>query len=260
MNQKIMERLRKCQIYILDEFDKLCKKHGLRYYLMYGTLIGAVRHKGYIPWDDDIDVGMPVEDYKKFLKIGKNELPDSLFLQTDQTDCYHARFFAKIRMNNTAFEPTESLQAKKHTGIFIDIIPLYKRDKKHNMLQKVRVKLGDIMNEVLIGKREKNKLCRKIYAPVYIMPSGFIAKLRNWLWDTKGALYYGFGYYHPKEAFEPSVELEFENKRYPAPKEYDDILHTIYGEYMQLPPPEKQVTHNPVRISFDLSGPDEVLD
>ena len=262
MNPRVMAQLRQRQLTILNTFDEICRKHDLRYYLMYGTLLGAVRHNGYIPWDDDIDVAMPIEDYLKFLKIGQQNLPENMFLQTDMTDSYHARFFAKIRMNNTAFVPQESLTSKKHVGIFIDIFPLYKRPPQQNSLKKIRIKLGNIIDTVLIDKRERNKLSRMIFLPFYILPSKLLAKLRYKLWNLQSDYYYEFecNDYYPIEIFESTIDLIFEDRAYPAPKDYDKVLRTLYGDYMQLPPEDQRVTHNPFRISFDLSGPDENLD
>ena len=87
------------EVTVLDELDRICKKHGLRYYLTAGTLLGAVRHGGFIPWDDDIDVAMPREDYDRLYRICKTELRDGFFFQCEKTERLHTFFFAKIRNN-----------------------------------------------------------------------------------------------------------------------------------------------------------------
>lgn len=125
MDNEILEKLHVVEVEILDIFVWICNKYNLKYYLCYGTLIGVIRHQGFIPWDDDIDVAMPLEDYNKFVKIAQSELGDKYFLQNDKTDKYFGRCFSKIRKNGTAFYSKGDKNEKKHHGIFIDVFPLF---------------------------------------------------------------------------------------------------------------------------------------
>lgn len=119
-----MLRLKACEVSMLKEFIEICEKLGLRYYALYGTLLGAVRHQGFIPWDDDIDVGMMREDYEVFVREGQKYLSEHLFLQTYESDPEYISGYAKIRDNNTTFIETSVKSRKMNHGIFIDIFPL----------------------------------------------------------------------------------------------------------------------------------------
>lgn len=117
--------LRKAQLKMVDiliEFDKLCIKYDIKYWISYGTLLGAVRHKGFIPWDDDCDICMMRADYNRFMKIAIKELPDNLILQNRKIDPNYPENMTKIRMKNTKYiEHGESENEKYHQGLFIDI-------------------------------------------------------------------------------------------------------------------------------------------
>lgn len=119
-----LRQLQKTELSILKRFKQICDKHHLRYYLYGGTLLGAVRHEGFIPWDDDVDVCMPYSDYEIFLNVAKKELGEDYFLQTSESDKHFVAPFAKIRLNNSTF--LDSKFAKRHInhGIWIDIFPL----------------------------------------------------------------------------------------------------------------------------------------
>ena len=121
-NDDVLKRIQAAELYLLVAFDKVCRDNGLTYFLDSGTALGAVRHGGFIPWDDDIDVGMPRKDYERFMQIGQNLLPSNIFLQNRDTEANYLRYAAKLRLEGTVFPETNELPYQ-HNGIFIDIFP-----------------------------------------------------------------------------------------------------------------------------------------
>lgn len=145
------EQLRQLQLAehkMLCDFAKICDKHNLTYFLDFGTLLGAVRHQGFIPWDDDVDVTMPVEDYKKFLKIAQEELGDEYFLQTSDTDIDFHYSFAKIRKNGTTFFRKQFKEWNVHQGVWIDIFPIVNVNSKMDF--KIKKNIIKICNYILM--------------------------------------------------------------------------------------------------------------
>lgn len=121
------EELRKMQLLQVDmiaELDRVCRKHDIKYVLYGGTMLGAVRHKGYIPWDDDADLAMLREDYEKFKKVAHELNPDICFFQDSDTDKYYRWGYAKLRRTGTEFIRSGQEHLKCKTGVFIDIFPL----------------------------------------------------------------------------------------------------------------------------------------
>ena len=131
MNTPEQKRLKEIELAIFRAFIDVCDKLNLKYYLLAGTLLGAVRHQGFIPWDDDIDVGMPREDYEIFVEKGQALLPKEYFIQTFKTDPDYAANFAKIRNCGTTFLETSVRNCNINHGVFIDVFPLhvYSADK-----------------------------------------------------------------------------------------------------------------------------------
>ncbi|MDR2474293.1 MAG: LicD family protein, partial [Bacteroidales bacterium] len=125
MEKTALRRLQLVELAILDEFARRCEAHGLRYFLAYGTLIGAVRHKGFIPWDDDVDVGMPREDYEKFILLCKKDQGGQFYLQEYRTYQKYWHIYAKFRKNNTRKIEADPPPPEpgEHRGINIDIFP-----------------------------------------------------------------------------------------------------------------------------------------
>ncbi|MBR7189908.1 MAG: LicD family protein, partial [Oscillospiraceae bacterium] len=119
-----LRRLQLMQLKILKEFVRVCQKHGFRFYIMNGTCLGAIRHGGFIPWDDDIDVGMYAEDYDRFIRCGA-DFGEEFFLQTIETDPGFKTMIARIRLNGTTILEKDFIDADIHHGVFIDVYPLF---------------------------------------------------------------------------------------------------------------------------------------
>lgn len=231
---------------MLDTFDGLCKKHALTYWIDFGTLLGAVRHKGFIPWDDDLDVSMPIEDYRKFLQIAQQELPRDIFLQTSVTDPTFKESFAKLRdCYSTITENHETEEwLKKHSyhrGIFIDIFPsaLYPRMprlfRKALMRATVRSRYKAYVTEKnILSNRFIYHICRGIWfllSPFKKVGFGMTPE------DN------GYMYVSPLSNLHPLTKIEFEGKLYPAPHNPHHHLSTMYRDHMTPPPAEKRVPH-----------------
>lgn len=272
MKKETLYKLHEIQVQILDETVRICEKHNLKYYLIGGTLLGALRHKGFIPWDDDVDIVMPRDDYERFKNISKNELSNDFFMQDGNDDQYD-RLFLKIRKNNTYFVEGIYRNAKMHQGIFIDIFPLdCSDDFKISSYAKIKCKFGRIICRYFGVKNGRTTATgyMKMFKPILnCFPRKTLVKFRDFCFISKrthkSKYYVNFGSQYgiekqtiPIDKFEPADKLEFCGKFYDVPGDYRYFLNRIYGaDYMQLPPVEKRVTHGPVRLSFDTQGPDE---
>ena len=243
--------LRKAQLIMLDmliEFDAICKKHQLRYWLDSGTLLGAVRHQGFIPWDDDIDLSMPVEDYNQFLSIAQTELPGEIFLQTSQTDKNFKFDYTKLRSNKARIVEfhEKDKDINYHQGVFVDIFPMLTIDntaenKKYydNTLKEIRA-LSAISLHTPEGKDDPLKRAALV-ASLKQMHRG---------WDAAGTTVIYAGEMPDVAAcFEiedvlPLTTMAFEGHVFPVPANSDHYLDAIYRfDYRQLPPEDKRITH-----------------
>lgn len=259
MTDEMLKDIHSIQLEMLKAVDSICKKHNLRYYAIGGTCLGAVRHKGFIPWDDDIDIGMPRTDYNRFLEIAKEELDSDFFLQTYKSDKDYFFSYAKLRNSNTTFIEESLKNLNLNHGIFIDIFPLdgIGNSKFIGMINAKIIKfyhyilcfkmipeyrLGNFIGRYvkkLLSKISKYKINKKIEV---------ISSKRNY--DSSKYVVNYFGAYGwreivPSFLFGEGVSLEFEDIEIKVPKHYDSYMTRIYGNYMQLPPPEKrQNIHN----------------
>ena len=260
-----LEKLHSVQVEILDEIVRICEKYKLTYYLVGGTLLGAVRHRGFIPWDDDLDIGMPRKDYEKFIKLAKDELDKKYYLQYFQEDKEYWQCFLKIRKNNTLFDETMIENIETHKGIFVDIFPYDNLDKigfvykcKWSIFQnllKFCLYYRGIFKKDRINHLFFCKLC-SIFGMNNILKfcTSWMKKNKNE--NSKYLVVYHGSYGNVKERFErnwilPTKKIEFENKMYNCPNDYDSVLKNVYGDYMKLPPVEKRVTHLPKKIIFN---------
>ncbi len=265
MNNKETDKLKKIELEILDHFVYFCKQNNLTYYLTYGTLLGAIRHKGFIPWDDDIDVAMPPKDYQKFLELYSKDKQDKYLLQYVNNEKYYHTIFAKIRKNNTCMVEKEWQYIKIHKGINIDIFPLfpYPNDKKDAKKLIFNLKLS----QLLLSKNNKTS---SIKNKILFFILRFIPRKITNKWVIKmldKALNYNkpFSCYKTDELKDPVVktdwfketmELPFEDRKYTVPKNYDEILKTMYGDYMTPPKEEDRIGHGDIILSFNKNYED----
>lgn len=242
------------QLASLLEIDQICKKHNIKYFLGGGTLLGAIRHKGFIPWDDDSDIMMLREDYDKFCKIAPSELPDSMSFQDSNTDkhCYYE--FAKCRINNTFFATGF---AKTHTGMHNGLaIDVFCHDKTANskLGQKLHIAMTLFTRALVFNKWNNRKaengsrlqsavtdFCKKVF-PIRLSmwlekkTLTFFKGKKNakYLYDGMGRNIYNGVF--PSELLDEVIYVDFEGYKMPVPKKYDEYLKFLYGDYIQLAP------------------------
>lgn len=263
MDNETLDKLHQVHLEILDEFNRICKKNKLTYFLIGGTYIGALRHKGFIPWDDDVDIGMPRSDYEKFISISKKELDNKYFLDCFETNPDYFFPFAKLKKNNTIFDEEVSHHLNNHKGIYIDIFPI-DNVKDNNLGLRIRAILAKAISDTMAYKYKVKKLSKAIHPVIstcfLIFPKKTLMKMQKKIVtychddNSKYMCDIAFGYGVQKELIErshvlPTRELPFENKKYSCM--YDDtFLKNIYGNYMEIPPVDKRKSHKPLRIDF----------
>lgn len=259
ISREELRQLQMVELEMLIEVDRICKKYDIKYSLDGGTLLGAVRHKGFIPWDDDIDLIMLRNEYVKFKKACEKELDtERFFLQDYQTDPAYRWGYAKLRRNNTRFVRYGQEHLKHHMGVFADIFVVdnvpdgwVARRVHHGMCYLVRKIL---YSEV--GKESASSVVQRlIYRVLSWISRDTAFAMRNWLAkvmkDKKTELISHYTLEYPKRCryglprrcFDEFIDTEFEGRGFPIFKEYDIYLSKLYGQYMELPPKEKQVPH-----------------
>jgi len=237
-----MNNLKKAQEIMLEtlvEVDKICKKYNINYWLSSGTLLGAVRHKGFIPWDDDLDICMIKEDYDKFLHIVQKELPTNMFLQTNKIDKSFPYDIAKIRNNKGKIIEKHEVNknVEYNQGIFIDIFPmmLVSSSKLFRFYQKFYFLLVKLFSYKYMNIKSIR---------VYLVNLFYKFHNKNNSILINSAALPDPNIYIDKSYIFPLEKIEFHNKKFLVPNNYDKYLKTIYEDnYMTLPPKAKQHTH-----------------
>ena len=252
------EESKRIQLEILDGIDRFCMQRGLRYSLAYGTLIGAVRHKGFIPWDDDIDLMMPRPDYDRFRKEFQVE---GLYLVdlAERDDCVET--FVKVCKAGTVMVDLNF--GRELWGVNVDVFPVDGAPADglaghYAALDRIREKCFQICPYYKSVKKGRFPLMLKyaLKRVRYFYPGSF-KSLKKKLVDGQKALPYEtsetVGVYYaaektktflPKQVYDEIGTILFEGREYPALKAFDAYLTKLYGNYMQLPPEEKRVSHH----------------
>jgi lipopolysaccharide cholinephosphotransferase len=250
---------------ILLEFDRVCRKHGLKYFLDGGTLLGAVRHKGFIPWDDDVDVIMPRDDYDKMLGLS-GEFSDPYFMQTPYTS--HGSFysFIKLRNSNTSAITQPFLFQNINLGMFIDIFVLDKVKQEDYAQNFSRIRELAMENSTYMRLTnpyfQDTERVKKYaggdpmnrYEEIHRIAGMHRNEDTAYLAQTVTTIYESEHQFYRAEYYSSSAELEFEGFKFPAPAGYDHVLSTNYGDYMTFPPVEKRGTWHG-NVIFDPDVP-----
>lgn len=274
---KELRRLQLIQLDMLTEFDALCRRRGIPYTIFGGTLLGAVRHGGYIPWDDDADIAMLRDDYERF-KSFASELDESIcYFQDHDTDAEYRWGYGKLRRTGTTFVRAGQEHFSCQTGVFVDVFPMDAVprslagqafvDLQFFFLRKILWSaVGKISPSATPVERAVYRLLSKISPNiVFARLNKWIAKhrcsealrVRTLLFPSTGKLYIKNPlrerYSMPKEWFTDLSEYEFEGHKLMGVRDYDRVLTYIYGDYMKLPPESERAAHAPVS-SYDFAG------
>lgn len=248
---ELLRRIQLIELEMLLEFDRICRKHNLKYTLAWGTLLGAIRHGGFIPWDDDVDVLMLYEDYRRFLEIAPQELDtEKFFLRTIETDKDCNLTFAQIKRNNTVFLRAGRENYNTHKGVFMDILPLFNGSKStvvHYFQHKI-CRFFKTMTWAHMGANsERNPIKRWYYLQLARVPNNksysLFLKFATMIKEKSENLAYLSVVRNPKckaitkrSNYEDLIEVDFEGHSFYAPKNYDEILRYAYSDdYLRYP-------------------------
>ena len=265
------EELRKVQLLelkVLKEIKRICTKHDIKYFLTGGTLIGAVRHKGFIPWDDDIDIAMMRPDYDRFLEIAPKELGPEFELLCIQHDGRIGTFFSKVVLKNTVYRNIQQPAELKKFGFLVDVLP-YDNIYDSRLLAKLYfswlnfcVVLYSMKNGYHNGTTKLKKFVAKAMKICFFwIPKEWLRNIiinypyKLNLKKTNTKAYLSGRYGIPKEMrsaylFGEYTELPFEDDSFMVLKEYHAFLTELFGDYMKLPPVEQRVTHQVAELDF----------
>lgn len=264
---KKLRQLQLTELEILKEIDRFCKNNNIAYSLYAGTLIGAVRHKGFIPWDDDLDICMSRAEYNRFLDLWEKNPPKGYVLQNKDNSPSFSQSFSKVRKDHTTFLQQGETPGDYHTGIFVDVFPidripkgwfarqifiwrcmryqLYTREYAPSDNGKIIKLISEILLKTNSSKtraKKRNKLLSKVTK--YNSDS----QLSTVAIETNCTLRVPL----PPTLMDEFVSLEFEGCRFQCMKSWDECLRIKYSDYMQLPPVEEQTwKHHPQIIDFE---------
>lgn len=249
------------ELEILKAVADLCDRHSLRYTLYCGTLLGAIRHKGFIPWDNDVDIAMPLSDYRRFLEVA-DELPDRFVMQSPENTPNHQQPWAKVYANGTTNMPAIAASIDAHWGAAIDVYPFIgeapTRLGKH--MQTYLIKAASLLEcadflgcQVKYGleknpkKRIAKKILSKIPTPLRRGTANVLLKAAAKDPDkasrvgTIDAAWFSAKYDRSDWDWDNMILVEFEGQPFCAPAAYNKLLYLMYGNYMKLPPESERV-------------------
>lgn len=267
-----LERLHKIQLSLINELERICIANDIKFFVIAGTLLGAVRHEGFIPWDDDVDVGMLRDDYEKFVTCASLELSDDYFLQTWHTDAGFGLPLAKLRKHNTLIIEKGSKNTSGHKGIFLDIFPFDDKPKSqfaqmvHNFCCYTLKRLILARQGYSISKQGPMILAAGFWAACQISKLLNVSTLISLLelsmrWpngrrDDADYVTIAGSYGYAKESLKHDwpqelSQVSFEGVTLPCFKASKNYLEHMYGNYMRLPAVEDRgKRHGVIELNF----------
>ncbi len=266
LSEEELRRLQMTELELLKEVHRICAKCNIRYNIIAGTLLGAVRHKGFIPWDDDADVAMLREEYDRFKETIKTELDTVKYEFQDMEETEGYRWgYGKLRMKNTLFLRQNQEHMPYFQGVFIDIFPLDAVSDIHfiRAIQNFRCFIIRKAMWARVGRYyDKGRMARLLYRILDSIPEEKLKKdyakyvekcnrnkntewVRILLFPTPNK---EFGY--RRKWYEESAPIEFENVKFEGIKDYDEYLAFKFGNYMELPPVSQRKTHPVVELKL----------
>lgn len=270
MVDEYSKKLHNAELEIMDAIDSVCEKLNLKYVIYAGTLLGAVRHKGFIPWDDDIDVIMPREDYEVFVSEAHKYLDSKFYVQHYTKEKNTNSLWTKVRNKNTLFLEMDNQDYDICHGIFVDVFPFdkikegvinskieyfrramftmlcgcYSQHYVDSIIHPAKRMVAALMKKHICASRSINSLIEKEDKRRRKLNSCGDDCYPIHFFEDKGTLTY--------EQLFDSMDIAFENRVFKCTQHYKECLTRLYGEnYMQLPPVEKRITHKPLRVQFE---------
>ena len=278
---EITKKVQRYELEILEQINRICREHGLTCFAVGGTVLGAVRHKGFIPWDDDIDLGMPRADYERFLSIAPEELDERFVIQNYSTDPRSPFFFTKIRRNHTKFVEYSLRDYPIHHGIFVDIFP-FDAVPEDDRARERQFKLARFLYQLYLSKSLKTVYSSRLLGTRYETPTVraqvkkktrirralhalLLPVPKRWIYRLLDACVRRYNEEPHQEISHitrrrlrvrlkdlyPIAYLPFENTEIPVPHDYDAYLRGQFGNYMAMPPKDKRYGHLPCQVEFD---------
>ena len=268
MQKEDLKKVHLAQLDLLIELKRVCDKNGIKFWLAYGSMLGAVRHKGFIPWDDDLDVAMTRADYKKLRAACDKDLDPEYEYQDWDVDTAFGFGYAKLRIRGTHFVEQNAVDSSAHNGIFIDIFPYdngapsieeEKKDEKlfYVLKRRILAKNGYMPADAGLIKRIAYFAMKHCPGSVDSLKKKIEKKIEERAGQSSDYLicHYGaYGYMKermPGSIFSEIVDCEFEKNVMPIPVGYKEYLTQLYRDYMQFPPEsERENRHCIVELDF----------
>lgn len=271
---EVLKHLQQTELEILLAVDKVCRENDIVYWLDSGTALGAVRHKGFIPWDDDADIGMLRPDYDRFMTIAPHELGERYAVSGPRSNPKQSGFFGKVWLRNTIFETPETKGAGFSQGIFVDVFP-YDVLNKDPIIAKKQIVIGNTWQKIsylyhsgnisAVGNGVRGSILRAICLVAHFLLKPFVNQdmiIRHFDKaiqlgkDDPSDDYVGLSYPmvnpFPKKMLIPPKRIEFEGAMLPVPNETIAFLEKDYGPtWNELPPIEQRRNHAPMTLKFE---------